>query len=40
MDIINKINGLEYDYVSHVEMENDDVMRHPAVSEILSVYNK
>ena len=40
MDIINKINGLEYDYVSHVEMDNDDVMRHPAVSEILSVYNK
>ena len=40
MDIINKINGLEYDYVSHVEMENEDVMRHPAVSEILSVYNK
>jgi phosphate starvation-inducible PhoH-like protein len=40
MDIINKINGLEYDYVSHMEMDNDDVMRHPAVSEILSVYNK
>lgn len=40
MDIINKINGLECDYVSHMEMDNDDVMRHPAVSEILSVYNK
>lgn len=40
MDIINKINGLEYDYMSHMEMDNDDVMRHPAVSEILSVYNK
>lgn len=40
MDIINKINGLEYDYVTHVEMENEDVMRHPAVTEILSVYNK
>ena len=40
MDIINKINGLQYDYVRHVEMENEDVMRHPAVSEILSVYNK
>ena len=39
-DIINKINGLECDYVSHMEMDNDDVMRHPAVSEILSVYNK
>ena len=35
-----KIHGLDYDYVSHVEMEDEDVMRHPAVSEILSVYNK
>lgn len=40
VDIINKIHGLGYDYVSHVEMEDEDVMRHPAVSEILSVYNK
>mgnify|MGYP001161218915 FL=1 len=40
VDIVNKIHGLDYDYVSHVEMEDEDVMRHPAVSEILSVYNK
>ena len=37
-DIVNKIDGLNLKYIEHVTMENDDILRHPAVSEILKIY--
>ena len=32
-----KLHGMEYEYVKHVEMDESDVVRHPAVNEILKV---
>jgi len=47
-DLINKKNGLadlvhklkdnEFKYVEHVMMNEDDILRHPAVAEILKIY--
>ena len=32
-----KLHGMNYEYVKHVEMDESDVVRHPAVNEILKV---
>ena len=32
-----KLHGMEYDYIKHVEMDESDVVRHPAVNEVLKV---
>ena len=37
-DIIDRIDCVEMDHVEYVDMSEDDVLRHPAVSEILTVY--
>lgn len=37
-DIIDRIDCIELDHVEYVDMSEDDVLRHPAVSEILTVY--
>lgn len=37
-DIIDRIDCVEMDHVEYVDMSDDDVLRHPAVSEILTVY--
>jgi phosphate starvation-inducible PhoH-like protein len=37
-DLVNKIDGLNLNYIEHVTMENDDILRHPAVAEILKIY--
>jgi phosphate starvation-inducible PhoH-like protein len=37
-DFINKIQSLELDYVEYTNLGEEDVVRHPAVSEILSLY--
>ena len=37
-DILDRVEGLDLDYVDLVTMGPEDVIRHPAVSEILSVY--
>jgi len=37
-DIIGRIDGLELTYINHVTMGSEDVIRHPTISEILSVY--
>lgn len=37
-DILGRLEGLDLEYVDMVTMGRDDVMRHPTVSEILSVY--
>jgi len=34
-----KLHGMDYEYVKHVEMDERDVVRHPAVNEILKVLN-
>lgn len=34
-----KLHGMEYDYIKHVEMDERDVVRHPAVNEVLKVMN-
>lgn len=37
-DIIDRIDGLDLEYVDHVTMGSEDVIRHPTVSEVLSVF--
>jgi phosphate starvation-inducible PhoH-like protein len=37
-DIIDRIDCVEMDHLEYVDMSEDDVLRHPAVSEILTVY--
>ena len=34
-----KLHGLDYDYIKHVEMDDRDIVRHPAVNEVLKVLN-
>jgi phosphate starvation-inducible PhoH-like protein len=38
IDVVGRIEGLDLTYVDHVTMGHEDVIRHPSVSEILSVY--
>ena len=38
-DLIYKMQCLDLDYMKHVEMEDDDIVRHPAVNEVLKVLN-
>jgi phosphate starvation-inducible PhoH-like protein len=38
MDIVNKIDGLNLKYIEHVTMDDNDILRHPAVAEILKIY--
>jgi phosphate starvation-inducible protein PhoH and related proteins len=35
--LIYKMNGMDLTYIVHVEMNRDDIVRHPAVNEILTV---
>lgn len=37
-DLVNRINGLTLNYIEHVTMDNNDIVRHPAISEILKLY--
>jgi len=37
-DLVNRIDGLNLNYIEHVIMDNDDILRHPAVAEILKLY--
>ena len=37
-DLVNRIDGLNLNYIEHVTMDNDYILRHPAVSEILKLY--
>ena len=38
-DLIYKMQCLDLDYMKHVEMEEEDIVRHPAVNEVLKVLN-
>ena len=37
-DLTNRMDGLNLNYIEHVTMDNNDILRHPAVSEILKIY--
>lgn len=36
-DLIYKMQCVDLEYMKHVEMEDDDIVRHPAVNEVLKV---
>ena len=38
-DLIYKMQCVDLEYMKHVEMEDDDIVRHPAVNEVLKVLN-
>ena len=38
-DLIYKMQCLDLEYITHVDMEDDDIVRHPAVNEVLKVLN-
>jgi len=35
--LINKMDGLSLEYIEHVEMFEEDIVRHPSVNEVLKV---
>lgn len=38
-DLIYKMQCIDLEYMKHIEMEDDDIVRHPAVNEVLKVLN-
>ena len=38
-DLIYKMQCVDLEYMKHIEMEDDDIVRHPAVNEVLKVLN-
>ena len=38
-ELIYRMDGMELDYMQHVNMQDDDIVRHPAVNEALKVLN-
>jgi phosphate starvation-inducible PhoH-like protein len=38
-ELIYRMDGMELDYMQHVNMRDDDIVRHPAVNEALKVLN-
>jgi phosphate starvation-inducible PhoH-like protein len=38
-DLIYKMQCLDLEYITHVDMEEEDIVRHPAVNEVLKVLN-
>ena len=39
-NLVYKMQCMELDYIQHVEMEDDDIIRHPAVKEVLGILSK
>ena len=37
-DIIDHVDCIEMDHLEYVNMTDEDVLRHPAVAEVLTVY--
>ena len=37
-DVVKRTKGLELEYIEHVIMDDEDILRHPAVAEILKLY--
>jgi phosphate starvation-inducible PhoH-like protein len=38
-ELIYKMSGMKLQYIEHVEMNDEDIVRHPAVNEVLKVLN-
>lgn len=38
-ELVYKLEGMDLEYIQHIEMHDDDIIRHPAVYEILKVLN-
>jgi len=38
LDLVNKMEGSEYEYLDRVSMGSEDIVRHPAVDEVLKIY--
>tara|TARA_R100000908_G_scaffold58216_1_gene34247 strand:- start:580 stop:1188 length:609 start_codon:yes stop_codon:yes gene_type:complete len=38
-DLIYRMQCQDLDYITHVEMEDEDIVRHPAVKEVLRILN-
>lgn len=39
-DLVYRMQCQDLEYIVHVEMEDDDIIRHPAVKEVLSILKK
>ena len=39
-NLVYKMQCLDLDYIEHVEMEDEDIIRHPAVKEVLGILSK
>jgi phosphate starvation-inducible PhoH-like protein len=39
-NLVYKMQCFNLDYIEHVEMEDEDIIRHPAVKEVLSILQK
>jgi len=39
-NLVYKMQCMELDYIQHVEMGDDDIIRHPAVKEVLGILTK
>ena len=39
-NLVYKMQCMELDYIQHVEMEDDDIIRHQAVKEVLGILSK
>ena len=37
-DLVKRTKGLDLEYIEHVIMDDEDILRHPAVAEILKLY--
>ena len=38
-ELVYKLHGMDLEYIDHVKMTDDDIVRHPAVNEVLKVLN-
>jgi phosphate starvation-inducible PhoH-like protein len=38
LDLTDRMKGKEFEYIERVEMHADDIVRHPGVEEVLSIY--
>jgi len=39
-NLLYKIQCIDLEYITHVAMNDDDIVRHPAVKEVLSILNR
>lgn len=37
-DLVKRMEGKKFEYIDHVLMHDEDILRHPAVAEVLKIY--